>query len=130
MNFVFEKVRWNLCELYIQKWLWSSVFKWGDSWILVRNKPSRGLLTKMWSENMLQIYRRTLMPNCDFNKVVISNYDRQSGALQLEICNESSLSDHSKKEETIFWLASSALNFFNNELHFVTFQLTFLQIIV
>ena len=30
---------------------------------------SRGVLTKRYSENMQQIYRRTLMPKCDFNKV-------------------------------------------------------------
>ena len=35
-----------------------------------RNKqPPRGVLKKRCSENMQQIYRRTSMPKCDFNKV-------------------------------------------------------------
>ena len=32
-------------------------------------QPSRGVLRKSCSENMQQIYRRTPMPKCDFNKV-------------------------------------------------------------
>ena len=32
-------------------------------------QPSKGVLSKTCSENMQQIYRRTLMPKCDFNKV-------------------------------------------------------------
>ena len=40
-----------------------------------QEQPSRGVLRKWCSENMQQIYRRTPMPKCDFNKV----------ALQLEI---------------------------------------------
>ena len=32
-------------------------------------QPSRGVLRKRCSENMQQIYRRTPMPTCDFNKV-------------------------------------------------------------
>ena len=35
----------------------------------LRKQPSRGALKKSCSENMLQIYRRTSMPKCDFNKV-------------------------------------------------------------
>ena len=31
--------------------------------------PSRGVFKKRCSENMLQIYRRTSMPKCYFNKV-------------------------------------------------------------
>ena len=34
-----------------------------------RPEPSRGVLRKRCSENVPQIYRRTLMPKCDFNKV-------------------------------------------------------------
>ena len=36
---------------------------------LVQKQPSRGVLKKRCSENMTQIYRRTPMPKCDFNKV-------------------------------------------------------------
>ena len=32
-------------------------------------QPSKGVLMKRYSENMQQIYRRTPMPKCDFNKV-------------------------------------------------------------
>ena len=34
-----------------------------------QKQPSRGALIKIGSENMQQIYRRTPMPKCDFNKV-------------------------------------------------------------
>ena len=33
-----------------------------------QKQPSRGVLRKRYSENMQQIYRRTSMPKCDFNK--------------------------------------------------------------
>ena len=36
-----------------------------------QNQPSRGVLKKRCSENMQQIYRRTPMPKCDFNKVAL-----------------------------------------------------------
>ena len=35
----------------------------------LQKHPSRGVLRKRCSENMQQIYRRTHMPKCDFNKV-------------------------------------------------------------
>ena len=34
-----------------------------------QEQPSRDVLMKRYSENMQQIYRRTPMPKCDFNKV-------------------------------------------------------------
>ena len=34
-----------------------------------QKQPSRGVLRKRCSENIEQIYRRTNMPECDFNKV-------------------------------------------------------------
>ena len=34
-----------------------------------QKQPPRGVPKKRCSENMQQIYRRTLMPRCDFNKV-------------------------------------------------------------
>ena len=33
-----------------------------------QKQPSRGVPKKRFSENMQQIYRRTSMPKCDFNK--------------------------------------------------------------
>ena len=37
-------------------------------------QPPRGVLRKRYSENMQQIYRRTPMPKCDFNKVALQLY--------------------------------------------------------
>ena len=36
---------------------------------MCQKQPSRGVPSKRFSENMQQIYRRTPMPKCDFNKV-------------------------------------------------------------
>ena len=35
----------------------------------IQKQPPRGVLSKRCSENMQQIYRRTPIPKCDFNKV-------------------------------------------------------------
>ena len=42
-------------------------------WILQKQPPS-GVLKKRCTGNMLQIYRRTPMPKCDFNKVASQFY--------------------------------------------------------
>ena len=39
-----------------------------------QKQPSRGVLRKRCSENMQQIYMRTPMPKCDFNKVALQLY--------------------------------------------------------
>ena len=39
-----------------------------------QKQPSKGVFREMCSENMHQIYRRTHMPKCDFNKVVLQPY--------------------------------------------------------
>ena len=39
-----------------------------------QNKPIRGVPRKRCSENMQQIYRRTPIPKCDFNKVALLLY--------------------------------------------------------
>ena len=36
--------------------------------------PPRGVLSKSFAENMQQIYRRTSVPKCDFNKVAKQLY--------------------------------------------------------
>ena len=41
---------------------------------LLRKQPSRGVVKKMRSENMQQIYRRIPMPKCDFNKAALQLY--------------------------------------------------------
>ena len=38
-----------------------------------QKQPSRGVSKKRCSENMQQIYRRTHMPKCDFNKIAFQN---------------------------------------------------------
>ena len=38
---------------------------------VVQKQPSRGVLTKRCFENMQQIYSRTPMSQCDFNKVAL-----------------------------------------------------------
>ena len=38
-----------------------------------QKQPSRGVLSKRCSENMLQVYKRTPVPKCDFNNVA-SNF--------------------------------------------------------
>ena len=40
----------------------------------LQKQPSRGVIKKSCSENMQQIYRRTPMPKCDFNKVALELY--------------------------------------------------------
>ena len=41
---------------------------------LIQKQPPRGVPRKRCSENMQRIYRRTLMPKCDFNKVALQLY--------------------------------------------------------
>ena len=40
----------------------------------VQKQPPRGVSRKRCSENMPQIYWRTPMPKCDFNKVALQLY--------------------------------------------------------
>ena len=46
----------------------------------MQKQPSRGVLRKRCSENVLQIYRRTLMPKCDFNKIALHLYWNRTSA--------------------------------------------------
>ena len=41
---------------------------------ILQKQPSRGVFKKSYSENMQQIFRRTPMPKCDFNKVTLQLY--------------------------------------------------------
>ena len=41
---------------------------------IVQKQPSTGVLRKRCSEYMQQIYRRSPMPKCDFNKVTLQLY--------------------------------------------------------
>ena len=40
----------------------------------MQKQLSRGVLKKMCSENLQQIYRRTPMQKCDFNEIAFQNY--------------------------------------------------------
>ena len=42
--------------------------------VTIQNQPSRGFLRKRCTENMQEIYRRTPIPKCDFNKVTKQLY--------------------------------------------------------
>ena len=48
--------------------------------ILLQKHPSRDVLKKSCSENMQQIYKRTPMPKCDFNKVTLQLYWNRTSA--------------------------------------------------
>ena len=50
------------------------------STLTVQKQPSTGVLIKRCSENMQQIYRRTPMPKCDFNKVAKQLYRNHTSA--------------------------------------------------
>ena len=45
-----------------------------------QNHTSRGVLRKRCSENIQQIYRRTAMPMCDFNKIALQLYWNHTSA--------------------------------------------------
>ena len=42
--------------------------------LLIQKQPPRGTTWKRCSENMQQIYRRTPMSKCDFNKVALQDW--------------------------------------------------------
>ena len=51
-----------------------SHFKYSYSLKNFQKQPPRGVPRKRRSENMQQIYRRTSMPKCEFNKVALKLY--------------------------------------------------------
>ena len=60
------------CRLFLQQKILNK-----DS---LQKQPSRGVLRKRCSINMQQIYRRTPMPKCDFNKVPLELYSNRTSA--------------------------------------------------
>ena len=44
-----------------------------EIYLRLQKQYSRGVLRKRCSENTHQIYRRTPMPTCDFNKVILEH---------------------------------------------------------
>ena len=54
--------------------LHSICLKFNPQYWYLQKQPSRSVLKKRCSENMLQMYRRTPMTKCDFNKVSLQIY--------------------------------------------------------
>ena len=44
----------------------------------LQTQPSVGVFRKRCSENIHQIYRRALIPSCDFNKVALTVFSKKS----------------------------------------------------
>ena len=51
-----------------------------DPFLSKQKQPYKGVLRKRCSENMQQIYRRTPIPKCDFNKVALQLYRNGTSA--------------------------------------------------
>ena len=47
---------------------------------MYHDNPSIGVFIKKCSENIQQVYRRTPMPECDFNKVTLQLYRNHTSA--------------------------------------------------
>ena len=54
--------------------LLKAIFGPSDSYALIQKQPSRGVLRKKCSGNMLQIYSRTPMLTCNFNEAALQLY--------------------------------------------------------
>ena len=83
---------------------------------------SRGVLKKRCSENMQQIYRRTPMTKCDFNKVAIllkSHFDGCSSVNLLHIFRTPS------PKNTSWWLLLKTEVFFERFLQQICHYLNF-----
>ena len=60
---------------------WDSYLEKGRKyWNEKQKQPSGRVLNKRFSENMQQIYRKTPMPKCDFNKVDLQFYWNHTSA--------------------------------------------------
>ena len=71
-----------LCSVRIYKQInfpFSDCFK-KHLQIYFRKQPFRGILLKRYSENAQQIYKRTPMPKCNFNKVALQLYWNHTSA--------------------------------------------------
>ena len=70
---------WILSRSAILWCWWSKNFQ--NYRMAQQKQPYRGVLKKRCSENMQQIYRRTLMLKCDFNKVAMKSRFGMGGLL-------------------------------------------------
>ena len=73
----------NIQSIFI--WRIGSLVTWLSETLIgetrnIQKQPVRSVLRKRCSENMQQIYRRTLMWKCDFNKVASQSYWNRASA--------------------------------------------------
>ena len=76
---IYKRTKGNFFIIYSRTWLSSYLAKAGCGAkhckvfvvSIMQKQPSRGVLRKRRSGNMHHIYRRTPLPNCDFNKVAL-----------------------------------------------------------
>ena len=82
--------------------------------------PTTAVLIKGCSENMQQMYRRTPMPKCDFNKVAKQLYWNHTSAWVLS-CKFAAYFQNTLSEEHL-WKATSRVkvNLFQTELSHVS----------
>ena len=57
---------WIVCQIFQKLWILKL-----KGMSLLQKQPSKGVLRKRCSENIQQIYRRTPMSKCDFNKFAL-----------------------------------------------------------
>ena len=69
----------------------------------VQKQPFKGVLLKRCSENMQQIYRRTPMPKCDFNKVAKELYWNRTSAYVFS-CKFAACFQNTFPKNTCKWL--------------------------
>ena len=51
--------------------------------VILQKQPASGVLRKRYFENMQQIYRRTLLPKCDFSNVALQLYWNRNSLLHI-----------------------------------------------
>ena len=85
--------KWNLKEVQYYKVGHIIVATTSISYVfsnefIIQKQPPKGVTRESYSENMQQIYRRTPMPKCDFNKVALQLYWNHTLAwvLSCKIC--------------------------------------------
>ena len=71
--------RCAFCSLLLRSRSTISILKSFIYTYCFQNQPSKSVFRKRCSENMLQIYRKTPMPNCDFNKVGLQQIPLRHG---------------------------------------------------
>ena len=81
--------------------------------VIAQKQPPRSVIKKKCFENMQQIYRRTPMPKCDFNKVALQvNWNRTS--VWVTSCKFAAYFRNTFTLEHLWMLASELTNVFIN----------------